>query len=73
MDVKKKAIEFEIRTPQGDHLGDCYINMAGFVWCRGRTTKKNGVKVEWQEFMDLLANEDALQRAVKAAKKPCHN
>jgi hypothetical protein len=42
MDVKQKAIEFEVRTPSGDHLGDCYINMTGLVWCRGRTTKKHG-------------------------------
>ncbi|MBN2133205.1 MAG: hypothetical protein JW741_27135 [Sedimentisphaerales bacterium] len=74
VDVKTKGIEFEVRTPDGKaQLGDCYLTMTGLIWCPGRTSKKNGVKVTWQEFMDLLSSKDTLKRAVKVAKNPPQN
>lgn len=74
VDVKQKGIEFEVRTPNGDsQLGDCYLTMTGLIWCPGKTVKKNGVKVAWQEFIDLLSSKDSLKRAVKAAKNPPQN
>jgi hypothetical protein len=69
MDVKTKGIEFEVRTPDGKaQLGDCCLTMTGLVWCPGRTSKKNGTKVKWPEFIKLLSSKDSLKRAVKAAK-----
>jgi hypothetical protein len=74
VDVKQKGIEFAVRTPDGkSQLGDCYLTMTGLIWCVGRTSKENGVKVTWQEFIDLLSSEDTLKRAVKAAKNPPQN
>lgn len=74
MDVKQKGIEFEVRTPNGEsQLGDCYLTMTGLIWCPGKTSKKNGIMVRWQEFIDLLSSKDALKRAVKAAKNPPQN
>jgi hypothetical protein len=74
VDVKTKGIEFEVRTPDGkSQLGDCYLTMTGLIWCPGRTSKQNGTRIQWQEFMDLLATKNSLKRALKAAKKPSKN
>ncbi len=74
MDVKTKGIEFEVRTPDGKtQRGDCYLTMTGLIWCSGKTSKKNGIKVTWDEFIDLLSSKDSLKRAVKAAKNPPSN
>lgn len=74
VDVKQKGIEFAVRTPDGrSQLGDCCLTMTGLIWCRGKTSKSNGVRVTWAEFIDLLSSKDALKRAVKAAKNPPQN
>ena len=36
MDVKKKGMELEVRTPNGDsQLGDCYVTHDGFGMVSG--------------------------------------
>lgn len=74
MDVKKKGIELEIRTPNGDsQLGDCYVTMTGLVWCQGRTNKKNGIKIEWSDLINLMSSKDSLKRALDTVKNPTPN
>jgi len=74
MDVKKKGIELEIRTPNGDsQLGDCYVTMTGLVWCQGRTNKKNGIKIEWSDLINLMSSRDSLKRALDTVKNPTPN
>jgi hypothetical protein len=74
MDVKKKGIELEVRTPNGgSQLGDCYVTMTGLVWCPGKTNKKNGVEIKWPELIDLMSSKDSLKRALDAIKRPTSN
>lgn len=74
MDVKKKGIEFEVRTPNGDsQLGDCYVTMTGLVWCPGKISKKNGIKIEWNDLIDLMSSKNSLKRALDAVKNPTSN
>ncbi len=55
MAVKQKGIEFEIRTPDGaSQVGDCCLTMTNLVWCKGRTTKANGIKITWTELAEIL-------------------
>jgi len=69
MQVKQSGIELEVRTPDGKtQLGDCYATMTGLVWCKGKVTKKNGVKLAWEDLAALCSSEAALKAAVKAAK-----
>lgn len=69
MQVKQNGIELEVRSPNGEEqLGDCYATMTGLVWCHGRTQKKNGVKVKWDDFIAICASQESLKAAVKAAK-----
>ena len=54
MAVKNTGIEFEIRDPQDNFIGDCYLTKSGLIWCRGRTTKTNGVPVPWDRFIEWM-------------------
>jgi hypothetical protein len=54
MDVKNNGIEFEVYDSAGKFLGDCIVTKKGLIWCRGKTSRKNGVKVSWQEFIDWM-------------------
>jgi hypothetical protein len=69
MQVKSNGIELEVRSPDGtSQLGDCYATMTGLVWCKGKTTKKHGVKLKWEDVAAICASSDTLKAAVKAAK-----
>jgi hypothetical protein len=69
MQVKSSGIEFEVRTPDGSsQIGDCYLTMTGLVWCKGRVTKANGIKISWDDLAIVLASDESLKAAVKAAK-----
>lgn len=54
MDVKSNGIEFEVRNPDGTFRGDCFVTMTGLVWCEGKTTKAKGIKISWNEFIDMM-------------------
>ena len=68
--VKSKGIEFEVRTPDGmSQIGDCFLTMTGLIWCVGKTTKQNGVKLSWDDLSVILTSDDSKKAALKAAKK----
>ena len=70
MQVKSNGIEFEVRSPDGTtQLGDCYLTMTGLVWCSGKTSKKNGTKITWNDLITIMESDDTKRAAVKAAKK----
>jgi hypothetical protein len=70
MQVKQNGIELEVRSTDGEtQLGDCYATMTGLVWCKGRTTKPNGIKLKWEDFALLCSSEDVLKAAIKTAKQ----
>ena len=69
MDVKAKGIEFEVRQPNhGEQLGDCYLTMTGLTWCKGKVGKENGIKITWNEFMEIMQSKETLKVALKALK-----
>ncbi|MCY3020283.1 MAG: hypothetical protein NTW87_14795 [Planctomycetota bacterium] len=69
MEVKSKGIEFEVRHPDDSgQVGDCYLTMSGLVWCEGKTSKAKGVKISWEDFMQILKSSDTCAAAIAAAK-----
>ncbi len=54
MDIKNKGIEFEVRDNNGGFRGDCFITKTSLIWCEGRTTRENGEKKSWNEFIDWM-------------------
>ncbi len=53
MEVKNKGIELEVRDSQG-HLGDLVVSKGGLTWCRGKTTPKNGKRIGWDHFVQMM-------------------
>lgn len=69
MQVKQKGIELEVRSKDGkQQLGDCYATMTGLVWCNGKIKKENGIKVKWEDLIEICKTDASLKAAVKAAK-----
>jgi hypothetical protein len=69
MQVKQNGVELEVRSADGStQLGDCYATMTGLVWCKGRITKSNGVKLKWDDLALLCTSDHVLAIAIKAAK-----
>ncbi len=55
MELKNKGIELEIRSPDGqEHFGDIIVTKSKIVWCKGRTMRKNGIKVSFQDFIKWM-------------------
>lgn len=54
MEVKQSGVEFRVYDNQGNFKGDMYVVSSGLIWCKGKVTKKNGVKVSWNEFMEWM-------------------
>ncbi len=53
MTVKNTGIELEVYDG-GTFLGDLIVTKTGLIWCRGKITRKNGVKAEWWKFMEWM-------------------
>lgn len=52
MAIKQNGMELDVYSPNGkDHLGDLVVTNTGLIWCKGRTLRKNGIKVSWSEFI----------------------
>ncbi len=69
MEVKTNGIELEVREPDDSaQIGDCYVTKTGLTWCKGKTTKANGIKVTWNELAEILVSSKAKAEALKAAR-----
>lgn len=54
MEIKNKGIEIDINDNGGGHRGDLVVTKTGLVWCPGKTQRKNGIKVDWDTFIDWI-------------------
>ena len=57
MEIKNTGIELDVRDNSGNHLGDLYVSKANLVWCKGKTTRKNGKLLSWEEFMTYMDSQ----------------
>jgi hypothetical protein len=57
MILKNNGIELEIRTPQGDHLGDLCIGRETIEWCKGKKNRGNGIKKNWNDLIGFFEEE----------------
>lgn len=56
MELKNTGIELEIRTPKDEFLGDMVINKRNMIWCPGKTSPENGIKMSWEGIISIFAN-----------------
>lgn len=54
MGVKRGGVEFTVYDNSDNFLGDLYVTMTGLIWCRGRTTRANGVNKSWEDFIAYM-------------------
>ncbi len=54
MEVKSNGMELEIRKPDGTFIGDLFVAMSGLTWCKGKTTRPNGIKLSWTKFIKMM-------------------
>lgn len=57
MEVKNNGIEFEVADNDGNHKGDVILTKTGIAWCKGRTQRKNAIKVSWADFMKWIETQ----------------
>jgi NOL1/NOP2/fmu family ribosome biogenesis protein len=53
-EVKTKGIQLDVYDPKGLRRGDLTITKTKLVWCAGKTHKKNGVEVTWDDFIEWM-------------------
>jgi hypothetical protein len=59
MEIKNNGIELEVRDPSGQRqLGDLILTKTQVIWCPGRTQRKNGRKLTWERFIEVVNNTE---------------
>jgi hypothetical protein len=51
MEVKNSGLELDVYNSKGEHLGDLVITKTKLIWCKGKTQRKSGVPVKWEDFI----------------------
>lgn len=57
MEVKNNGIELDIADPSGTHLGDLIVTKTKLIWCKGKTMRKNGKEIKWDDFITMMERE----------------
>ena len=69
IELKQNGMGLDVRSADDDkHLGDCYVTMKELIWCKGKISRGNGVRVLWQDFMEICSSKGTLKAALNAAK-----
>ena len=69
MQLGNDGVEFEIRDGEGKHIGDLLVGRANVVWCKGKTRKKNGVRVRLIKLVGMI-EETARKPARRKRARP---
>lgn len=52
MEIKNSGVELDVYSADGStHLGDLIVTKSGLTWCKGRTGRANGTKINWKKFI----------------------
>lgn len=57
MELKNRGIELEVRDNDGGHLGDLVVTRSRLLWCKGKTTRANGIPVTWARFIAWMEED----------------
>jgi len=53
MEIKNNGIEIDVSNAE-KHLGDLYITKSRLIWCKGKKRQKNGRKISWSKFIEMM-------------------
>ena len=54
MEIKNNGIEIDVSNTEEKHLGDLYVTKSRLVWCKGKVGQKNGKKITWAKFIEMM-------------------
>lgn len=54
MELKNNGIELDVYKPDDTFLGDLVVTKSGLIWCKGKTSRKNGEKKTWEQFIKWM-------------------
>lgn len=54
MEIKTTGIELEVKDTSGKQLGDLIVTKTQLIWCRGRTPRKGGKTIKWEDFIAIM-------------------
>ena len=54
VDIKTSSERYRIWDNQDNLLGSLYINKTRLVWCEGKTQLSNGIRIEWEDFIEYM-------------------
>ena len=57
MELKNSGIEFEVRDTHDNFRGDLVLSKSKLTWCKGKTSKKNGIDISWDDFIDYMESK----------------
>ena len=58
MEIKNNGIEIDVSDTTEKHLGDLFVTKTRLIWCQGRAKKKNGKKISWLKFIEMMEEQD---------------
>jgi hypothetical protein len=56
MEVKNNGVELDIANSKG-HVGDLVVTKTKLIWCKGKTGRKNGIEVKWEDFIAFMESK----------------
>ena len=59
MEVKNKGVEFDVYDNKDTFRGDMIVTKSGLTWCKGKTAKRNGFKVSWEDFIKWMESQES--------------
>lgn len=57
MEIKNTGIELEVRDPQDNFLGDLIVTKTQIIWCKGKTGRQNGKKINLEKFIAMMDSQ----------------
>ena len=69
MKVKTNGLELQINEKGGKQFGDIFVTKTGIIWCKGKTTKPKGIKIDYETLNDICINLTAVKTHLKQIKK----
>jgi len=58
MELKNNGMELQVCDNDGKQLGDLYVAKGGLTWCKGKTSREKGRKINWQAFIHFMEEDN---------------
>lgn len=57
MEIKNKGVDLQINGNNGEFKGQLSITRTGLIGCKGKTKRKTGVPVNWDQSIEWVEGE----------------